>query len=142
MKYLIKFLLIIIIFLFSTTSCRDDYKHPVPDVYVDLFININTHFELQSINGFIYKNDYGFNGIVIFRYSTTEFMAFDRACPHHPYEYDCKIEVQDPPIAIDECCESRYLLIDGSVVDGPSKHPLKQYRVYFDAERNYLQITN
>ncbi len=142
MRLFIKILTFTILLVVTSNSCKDDYKHPVPDVYVDLLVNINTHYELQNINGFIYKNDYGFNGIVIFRYSLNEFMAFDRACPHHPYEYDCRIEVKEPPLAIDECCGSRYLMLDGSVVDGPSKHPLKQYRTFFDAERNYLQVTN
>ena len=123
-------------------SCKDDYKHPVPDVPVDLFINLNTHFELQNINGYAYINNYGFNGILIFRYSQEEFTAFDRACPHHPYEYDCRIEVDDPPIAVDHCCGSQFLLIDGSVIEGPSKHPLKQYRVYYNAGSNQLQVVN
>ena len=141
MKVLFK-ILIIVFFHLLIFSCKDDYKHPVPDVPVDLFINLNTHFELLNINGYIYVNNYGFNGILIFRYSQEEFTAFDRACPHHPYEYDCRIEVDDPPIAVDHCCGSQFLLIDGSVVEGPSKHPLKQYRVYYNAGSNHLQVVN
>lgn len=127
---------------FISNSCKDEYEHPVPDVVVDLFINISTHFELQNIGGYMYKTNYGFNGIVVYRYSMDEFTAFDMACPHHPFEYDCVIEVNDPPIAIEECCDSSFNLLDGSVISGPSKHPLKQYRAYFNPNTNYLQISN
>ncbi len=123
-------------------SCRDEYLHPVPDVDVNFSISINSYFELQNINGYTYIDNYGYNGIVVFRYSQDEFTAFDRACPHDVYEHECKIEVIDPPIAEDPCCNSQFLLIDGSVVDGPSKHPLKQYNASFNPETNRVTITN
>ncbi len=135
-------ILLPIFFLLCVFSCKDDYLHPVPDVHVDFYVNINTHFELQNINGFVYRDDYGYNGIVIFRYSQDEFRAFDRACPHDVHDPTCQVEVFDVPLAEDLCCNSQFLLLDGSVVEGPSKHPLKEYRIFYDAETNYLHITN
>lgn len=122
-------------------SCGKENQHPVPVVPVEFTINIeSTQFiELNSIGGWAYFSG-GYRGIIIYRWSYDEFRAFDRACPHHPYEQCARITVEDPPIAICNCCESMYLLIDGSVVDGPSRYPLKQYRTYF--QYPHLQVTN
>jgi nitrite reductase/ring-hydroxylating ferredoxin subunit len=138
-----KLLRFILPFAFLLFACSKDTRHPIPDVRVDFFINIEStqNIELNAIGGWAYYTG-GFynNGIIIYRHSIDEFMAFDRTCPHHPYEPDARIRVFDPPLAIDTLCGSRFLLIDGSVVDGPSRHPLKQYRTYYNPP--YLQVTN
>jgi Rieske Fe-S protein len=42
--------------------------------------------------------------------------------------------------AIDSCCNSRFSIIDGSVINGPATRPLYQYRTLFDG--NALRIYN
>ena len=129
------------VLLLLTYSCDRENEHPVPFRYVDFSINVEStmHIELNTINGFAYYSG-GYRGIIVYRASQDEFMAFDRACPHHPFEEHALVRVFDSPIAIDTLCGSRFLLLDGSVIDGPSRHPLKRYNTYFNYP--YLQVTN
>jgi Rieske Fe-S protein len=63
------------------------------------------------------------------------------ACPYDPENECARVEV-DPTTytLIDSCCMSRFNLIDGMPVDGPSTRPLLQYLTEFDG--NYLQVYN
>ncbi len=118
------------------SECDKDMKHPVPDVHVDFRIDLQITYKLNTIGGWEYFTG-GYRGIVIYRASEDEFSAFDRACTHNIYN---SIVVNDPPIAECEECGSSYLLIDGSVVNGPAKHQLKQYRTILDYP--YLYVRN
>ncbi len=131
-------IIISIICLFGITfmeSCEKEYQHPVPQVYEqDLTINLEMVYKLNTIGGWEYFTG-GYNGIVIYRLSEEEFRAFDRACTN---DISKRVEVEDPPIAKCEKCESSYLLLDGSVVSGKANYPLKQYQV--DLNYPYLTI--
>jgi hypothetical protein len=122
-------------------SCGKDGRHPVPDVMVNFTLNLEStqYIELNVVGGWAYFTG-GYRGIIIYRQSIDEFRAFDRACPYHPYDDCALIRVFDPPLATDTCCGSRFLLIDGSVVTGPSEWPLKQYRTFFNPP--FLQVSN
>jgi nitrite reductase/ring-hydroxylating ferredoxin subunit len=122
-------------------SCDKENQHTVPYTYVDFTINVEStmHIELNAIGGWAYYTG-GYRGIIIYRASTDEFMAFDRACPYHPFDPDALVRVFDPPIAVDTLCGSQFLLLDGSVITGPAKHPLRRYQTYFNYP--YLQVTN
>lgn len=134
-----KFLLPVIIVI-VLISCTKDDRHPVPFYPVDFIVNIEStqNIELNSIGGWAYYTG-GFRGIIIYRAQEDEFTAFDRACPYHPYS-ECRIIVEDPPLARGSDCESVFLLLDGSPVSGPSKHPLRAYRTSFSYP--YLHVTN
>lgn len=136
------FLLLFILMVLLPLSCGKDSRHPVPDVYLDFPpINIEStqYLELNSIGGWAYFTG-GFKGVIIYRVSYDEFRAFDRACPYHPFEECAIVRVTDPPLATDTCCGSTFLLLDGSPVEGPSRHPLKQYQTSFNYP--YLSVTN
>lgn len=133
--------IMLVFLLVIPTSCEKDTWHPVPVVPVNFTINIEStlNIELNNIGGWAYYSG-GYRGIIIYRWSFDEFRAFDRACPHHPFEDCALIRVEDPPIAKCGCCESLYLLLDGSVVKGPSRYPLRQYRT--ELQFPFLTVTN
>ncbi len=132
---------LLVLFLLFPVSCGKDSWHPVPSVPVSFTINIEStiNIELNNIGGWAYYSG-GHRGIIIYRWSVDEFRAFDRACPHHPFEACALIRVEDPPVAKCSCCESLFLLLDGSVVRGPSRFPLKQYRTYLQFP--FLSVSN
>lgn len=132
---------LLLMFLLLPLSCDKENENPVPFVAVDFMINVGTtqFIELNAIGGWAYFTG-GFRGIIIYRHSEDEFTAFDRACPYHPTEPDALVRVFDPPLATDTLCGSTFLLIDGSVVIGPSRHPLRQYRTFYNPP--YVQITS
>ncbi len=132
-----------VILMLIPLSCDKENENPVPYVYVNFSINIDgtRHIELNTIGGYAYfTGGFNDNGIIIYRQSVDEFKAYDRTCPFHPYEPNAIVRVFDPPLATDTLCGSTFELIYGSVVIGPSKHPLREYRTFYNPP--ILQVTS
>ncbi len=132
-----------IIALFFLTNCIKDNSTSIPYVPVNIIIYASdpSFINLNPIGGWIYCNG-GSRGLLIFRKSPDEFLAFDRHCTYQPEKPCGRVNV-DPSntfIGIDTCCSSKFLLIDGSVNQGPATLPLKRYNTSFDG--NKLSIYN
>ncbi len=138
------FLFIIGIFGFCRKKAENNSNNPnTSSVYVNLYIYVNTpeFFPLNTIGGWTYKEG-GERGIVIYRNSQTDFVAFDRTCPHDG-ENNPKAFIKvlnDNITAVDSVCGSKYYVNYGGVIQGPSVYPLKAYRTSFDG--NALHIYN
>lgn len=134
-------LLLVLAVLFA---CDKDREHPVPYVHVNFDFNI-IHYNLNSVGSshqFSQAESGGYRGIMVYRVSMDQFRAFDRACPCNPHHCLVSILPDNPVLATDPCCESTFLLIDGSVVEGDAQFPLKEYQAHFDEGSNRLRITN
>lgn len=134
----------IICLLFSTLSCRKQNQNPVPFVLTDISININlpSYNGLLSVGGFAYVNG-GNKGILVYRKSLNEFVAYDRMSPEENGA-DC------PPLVFDEnsalkiigdCGGSEFSILDGSVISGHSLYPLRGYLTSFNGA-SALRIYN
>ena len=123
-KLLFSFILIIIFF-----SCSKKNEDIVPNTFVDITLHLGnpSNIKLNSIGGWVYV-DGGVKGIVVYKKSPEEFVAFDRNCTYQPSNACSTIEVDDSGItAIDSCCGSKFQIYDGSVIKGPASRPLRQY---------------
>lgn len=130
--------------LIAVQSCDKDKEHPVPYVMVDHHFNI-IHYDLAApgfSHQFSRSEAGGYRGIIVYRLSTDEFRAYDRACPCDPHNCTVSIKEGDMLRATDPCCGSTFILIDGSVETGDAPAPLKEYRAIFNAGTNRLHITN
>ena len=130
----IKFSFFLIFFLLFTPQCKKDKKDQIPYVYVNFYLDINSTLNtgLNNIGGYEYVTG-GVRGIIIYRRSTDEFMAYERNCPYQPSNSCALVEVDNSAVmAVDSCCGSQFLLLDGSIVKGPATILLKQYHTYFD----------
>ena len=117
-------------------SCyRND--NPIPKVPVNFYINPNDvlYLNLNYIGGHEYFTG-GVSGVVVYRLGDWEFTAFDRACPHDWDEDDSWIWVEPDGITL-RCqkCQSLFNILDGGLITGPSKYPLRQYYTRFDGMR-------
>lgn len=134
-KYkLIYFSILISIFLIIIPQCKKDNQDEIPYAYVNFYINLNStqYIDLNNIGGYAYLTG-GVRGIIIYRRSVDEFKAYERNCPYQPYNTCANVNVDPSAImAIDTCCGSQFLLLDGSIIQGPSTYLLKQYRTSFD----------
>ena len=134
-------LFFLLVFLLLFTNCKKN-DNLVPYVYVNFYVSLSypQFSSLTSVGGWVYVTG-GYKGIVIYRNAIDEFCAYDRACPYKPTDACERISVEANGItAIDSCCGSRFLLIDGSVVKGPAKISLKTYQTFFSGTT--LQVTN
>jgi nitrite reductase/ring-hydroxylating ferredoxin subunit len=141
MKSFICFISLIIIFL--ATGCKkNNNNNGVPITAVDIYLYTNTpsFINLNAIGGWVYVTG-GVRGILVYRKSSTEFMAYDRNCTYQP-SLPCSTVVVDATniLAKDTCCHSKFSMYDGSVVNGPASISLKAYNTTFDG--NVLHIFN
>jgi nitrite reductase/ring-hydroxylating ferredoxin subunit len=138
MKYFAGILLVLS-FVFS--SCKKD-ENKMPYVSVNVYIDINNanYNDLNAIGGYIYVTG-GYKGLIIYRASYESFVAIERACPYHPTT-DCERLVVDTSglTVSDPKCGSRFLILDGSIVNGPSTKPAVTYATTFDGI--YVHVYN
>ena len=113
----------------------------VPVANVDTYINITGNGTLNVPTGWAYIAG-GVRGILLYRKSSTEFMAYDRNCTYQPSN-TCAIITADAGgiFAVDSCCTSRFYLSDGNVDKGPAIIPLTKYQATFDGV-NTIHIFN
>ena len=135
MKAFLKNLTAVALLLLSGFSgCRKDTNNTVPAVAVDIYIYINnpSFINLNAVGGWVYVTG-GVRGIIVYRKSTSEFMAYDRNCTYQSSDPCATIVVDNTNIiATDTCCHSKFSIYDGSVLQAPAGLPLKQYSTTFD----------
>ena len=127
--------------LLPVNSCNKNSDDYIPNVAVDIYMNISStqYTRLATVGGWEYITG-GVKGLIVYRKSTTEFVALERNCTYKPSQ-GCRVQVESSGLTvIDSCCMSRFIIIDGSVVNKPATVPLKQYRTAFDG--TYLHIYN
>ncbi len=126
------------------SSCRKNKNHPVPSIPFDITIDINlpSYNALIGVGTWAYVNG-GSRGIIIYRRSIDEFVAFDR---HSPVDPDALCPESLYPdtdnflTLIDSCSTARYSLYDGSPIQD-SEFGLRQYQTSYNGT-NLVRIYN
>ncbi len=105
-----------------------------PPVIVDFNINVNNpaYNDLAVPGGWVYLSG-GNKGIIVYRKTIDEFVALDRLCMYQPAQ-SCRVYVDDSQVIARDtiCCGSGFLLIDGSVTQGPATLGLTRYNTTFN----------
>lgn len=126
-------------------SCKKKNKtvqDPIPyqTVYIKLYPNDPLNFKIQAVGGWIYVSG-GVNGIIVYRKSTSEFVALERTSTYLPNDAGALAKVRpDNFTCRDTVSGSEWQIIDGAVTKAPATLPLKQYHTTYDG--NQLLITN
>jgi len=137
-----KKLFYLLLLAFLANSCRKDNNNYVESVPVDIYLYTNnpSFVNVSVVGGWVYITG-GVRGILVYRKSNTEFMAYDRNCTYQSSEPCATVVVDNTNIvAVDTCCHSRFSIYDGSVFQGPAAAPLKAYNTTFDG--SVLHIYN
>ncbi|MFM7488268.1 MAG: hypothetical protein ACKO13_15255 [Cytophagales bacterium] len=95
-------------------------------------ININLQYpqfqRLKLDGGYVYVNEGGMSGIILYRESETNYIAYERRC---------SVE-DDAPVIVDgsglfmKGCDSTFSFSDGYPTSGSVRNPLLKYRVSLD----------
>lgn len=136
---------IVLVALLSLVSCRgckdrDDILQPFP---VDITININepAYFSLTAVGGWIYYNT-GTAKVILHRRTLDDIMCYDNRSPYN-VSAGCTMSVQDDNVSIkDNCSDSKWLLTDGTLLNGPASRPLLQYQTTFNTSLGTLRMFN
>ena len=124
-------------------SCKFEQSE-IPNVPVNIRLNLDDpqYYELQVTGNAVYITG-GVNGIIVYRRSSDEFVAYERTCPYDP---DCGKVTFDEDIFFAQdtvCCNSKFSLdVDGAVVEGDSKFPLRIYSATYYENLNIVEIAN
>ena len=113
--------------LLMQAKCNE-IQQDIPYVPVDFDINLDlpAYQPLNVPTGHVLLTG-GSQGIVVYRYTVDQFVAIDR---HATYDIpaNCAVDVSDDGLFLeDPCSESQWLIIDGSVMNGPATLPLHRY---------------
>lgn len=133
---------IVVLLLFACKKSNE--VDPIPTVPVNLTVPLRLpeYSALNSIGNYVYVNG-GYKGIIIYRRTLDQFVAFERACPHHPTTNGAVVRVDSSGVmAVDQTCGSKFNLFDGSVVNGPAARPLRPYNVDYNQDNETLYIYN
>jgi len=124
-------------------SCDKQTAHEtIPNVAVDIYIDVNStlYVQLNTIGGWLYLTG-GYKGVLVYRISEDEFVAYDRTCPYDPYVIESRLEMDmGNLIVVDTVCKSKFVILDGSIIEGPATVPMKRYRTTYDG--SILHIYN
>jgi len=143
-----KLRLIFLIILLPFVFFRCETNNPVPEVYVNFILELNSPFYsiLNSPNGSIIIPDEGYKGrgIIIIRLLNDEFRAYDATCTYDPEDAWGRVEIDETgQFAYDKVCHSKFILFfDGSVSEGPASIPLKMYNVDYNQGQNSIVVHN
>ena len=140
MKHIIKTLLLSICLIMG---CNKD------DTFPDVYINESIYVTGPEYIG-VYNNLWayqmepgGVGGLIIVQGMNNEFIVYDQACTFEASQ-ECVISGEnnnnDIILACKNCCNSKFVINDGSVIEGPANRALKRYNSYFDG--TILHITN
>ncbi len=130
--------------IFFVSSCGKNNQNPVPSIPFDMTIDINlpSYYPLQGVGSWVYVLG-GSRGIIVYRRSLDEFVAFDRHSPMDP-NGTCFLPLfpdQDNFLQLKDTCSSAlFSLYDGGAISG-SQFGLRQYATQFNG-LNLLRIYN
>jgi hypothetical protein len=110
-----------------TPDVSDDAIPQVPfdDIVLELTLPANN--ALKTNGGFKYVAG-GVRGIIVYRISEGDYVAFERNCSYHPNDACATVNVDASGLfMIDPCCSSTFNFPDGEANGGPAIRELNQY---------------
>ena len=133
---------VLIVVLVIAGCSKEEQENEIPFVPVSFTIDPNSteYLELNGVGGWVNLTG-GYRGIIVYRKSTYEFMAYERGCPYDWEKTDARVEVEASGMtAVCPSCNSKFILMDGTPYEGPTHYPLKQYQTQYDG--NLLFVFN
>jgi|SRR5690349_8147710 len=129
----------------SLHSCSPDLTDdPIPrDTFSAVTINLNlpSYVKLFTDGGWVYYDDVGVRGIIIYRLNSSTYLAYERNCSYQPNSACATVNVDISNLFMfDACCNSAFDFSDGTPTGGPAWRPLLQYETVLNGSE--LTITD
>ena len=121
-------------FILVLHACKREERSGVPITPIDISINVNNpaYADIAVPGGWLYLTG-GSMGILVYRSTPETFVALDRHCPYRTADL-CRVSVDESELIARDttCCNSAFLITDGSVVEGPAALNLQRYNTSFN----------
>ncbi len=149
-------------FLSGCKSIPQNPNRPVLPATITIYPNTMQYQELNFVSGWLYITsdvESTSRGIIVYRLSDTEFLAYDRIPPNEPdactdsHGNTTRLVVEDGMFVVDHCNNAYYNILNGQIIisddfdmvpsfptDGTTVYPLIQYHTIYDGSK--LTITN
>ena len=124
--------------LFFSCQKEEDYIQNVM-VNIDLNLTLPEFSDLQTVGNYIFITG-GVKGIIVYRQGFDSYKTYDRNCSFEPSLSCAIIDSVNSSIAICKCCNSKFLLSDGTPFHGLALLPLKKYQN--NLSEDFLYIYN
>ena len=148
---LISVLSVVLAALLHLSGCNKDNNDKIilPPISITINPNSTVYQELNIVGGWLYLDEtdgalYPSRGIIVYRLSVDQFMAFERTPPYMPNECcdannkNCTRLIVDSPFVLDTCTSSKFLILDGSPVEGPAHTGMAAYFTEYDGYLLYI----
>jgi len=128
-KLRIPFVIVGAYFLIQSSCEQNNQNIPYVPVNFDINLNLPSYTSLNFPGEHLIVQG-GSKGIIIYRYTMDEFVVLDR---HSTFDVTlgCHVAVESDGITLSdesECSASKWIILDGSVMQGPATLPLHRYR--------------
>ncbi len=122
-------------------SCsKPSQSIPYVSVNITIYPSTPQYYKLNSVSGWQYVSG-GVNGIIVYRKDVNEFIAYERTSTYEPTQNCvCAVDTSNNVVVQDPCSGSKFLLTDGSTIQGPASKYLLRYSTTWDG--NVLRIVN
>lgn len=163
MKQLFHILLLVFTLMLAVQGCKEYPQNPIAPTTpfnFSIYPNSSMYQELNTISGWIYLTsevESTSRGIIVYRQSDNEFLAYDRLPPNEPdactdSHGNTTRLVVDFPFVVDRCNNAYYNILNGQIIvaepdmipsfpiDGTTIFPLIQYHTTYDG--NKLTVYN
>ena len=147
-------------FIQGCTPSPQNPNRPILPTSITIYPNTMQYQELNFVSGWLYITsdvESTSRGIIVYRMSDTEFLAYDRLPPNEPdactdSQGNTTRMVVDFPFVVDHCNNAYYNILNGQIIirepdmvpnfptDGTTIFPLIQYHTTYDGSR--LTISN
>lgn len=148
----LKLIFCVVAFCFACKKNSNNNTAFFPDVQVDTYVDLNLppyNTELALPQSYVYLDNVGYRGIVLYRTINDEFVAFDRTCPYKTSDNCAYVSVDSSNFYYTcgqfspnwkPCCNSQFDVRMGAVTRGPAERSLKQY--FISRNGSTLHISN
>lgn len=145
-----KISILLLVVVLCNVSCKKKSKTvqdniPYQTVNITIYPNDPLYFKLAAVGGWVYIKG-GVNGIVVYRKaqnSAADFVAVERTSTYYPDDAAALVKVQSDNFTLkDTISGSKWQIIDGAILSGPAKLPLRLYSTLYDNGTGALLIRN
>lgn len=126
-------------FTFVITSCKNETLDVMPNIQFQQTLSPGVVSAMGVYDAVLTEG--GYAGLIVFKKSEGEFMAFERLCPYYPNDTVAVVLDKSKTIATCPRCKSTFsLILDGVRTSGPARISLKTYQYFYAYGR--LTISN